>query len=643
MTKKYVRTEPGERIDYRDLQDAIEVSPRDALNQTVAQVLQGTDSTSAGYVLSGFAIGTSPATTTDYVELAGSAPAGDEVRINRGVAILSFRDRGEVFGGCVLSGGPETKTLDISAYTNGAYGVYVRFEFRDSDYQNRLFWNANAATPVEYPRSIPTRRSEDWGIAIEQEIPGDEWIRIGTVTKSGGAVTAMTDERDFYFEGRVDLSYDPTNEWDAGDDRNDDRAQHGLFGLRRLIRAVQTQLAGITGDKWWDAIATAVTSPFLLRDGSNTITGDVLPDLDVTHVLGDEASERFLTFASQWAMADTAWLGRLNASIASEADDTRLQFYCGASPIIRTLLYNAVVEGVADGTTQMNVYRATAGSTIGSVTSGYTIEWVFNALWSGGTQWLQTTNTSPSAKIELSVDGFRMFYKAAGATTWGDILGGGTTGWDSTPFYVDAVSGWVEASGKLTAPDMSTGTFLATAAATMSSVAASGDITTSAGDITAAAGDITATLGDLIAPRVLPGASPATPAANALYADNMVKAWGFFKHTATGGAGSTGFDVAETNTWNIDLATSNIDATDTHIYLLAPMVGTYAVNITIAGSYPNTPGASPGFWAPVVSAQYATYFTVRWYYLLDQLANNPTLLDPRDAGLRYSISICGRQ
>lgn len=654
--KRFVRTEPGERIDQRDFQQVAELSPRDAVAQPVDKIIQGDDSTSPGYILSGFAIGTDASTgsktTTDYAELTGSAVVGTEVRVNRGVALLGFRDRGEVQFGCVLSGGADTKTIDISTFPDAPanpYGVYVRFEFRDEDFQNRIFWNALAVTPVEFPRSISTRRSEDWSMAIEITSPGPEWTKVAEVTKAGGALTVLTDSREWFFEGLLSNAHSvPDSEWGASSDRTDDRATSGLQGMRRFFRAVQKQLQEVIGEdetgataKWWSRSNSGTTAGLgsrnlsqlnddkLARDGSQTILGSIDPEDDAT--VGPDTGQSLGTLAKQFLdiyakrfQGSQGFFGNdLHGSVADSLLPRITAKFTDTGSILRTRLFRSFGQIGLGG--NFNVYRAKAssGSTVGSITASNPLDFVFNATWKDDPdfKWAQDNTAAVSLKFEFWRGGLRIFRKNVGSVTdWDD------NSWDSLVLHVEEASNTVEAGTKLTAPEMTTGSLLA------STVNVSGLLT---------AGADALVTGLASAARFLGGASPTTPIANSLYRDNTPKAWAFIKHTGAAGVGAVAFDAVETTNWNIDIASSEVEGAAgpdlTRFDFETPMsAATYSVNITLAGGLPG--GGET--WVPSVFLQTTASFFVQWYSVHIPMG---LVRDPKDATLRYSIQVTGRQ
>lgn len=283
--KRFLRTERGERIDQPDFQHAVEVSQRDAVAQIVDKFLVGEDNSDAtiqprSWIIKDFA----------------TAAIGLNVTINNGVALLGFRDRGQVQFGCLEASGDTSKTINMSNFADGTYGIFIRFEFRDEDFVNRLFWNPNAAPPTEFPRNIPTRRAENWSVAIELLSPGSEWLRIADAAKAAGVIT-LTDQRDFFFEGKSSNNFLAVDsEWGGGSDRSITRSNNGVFGLYRATRGLQRQVQDIIGGAfpfhgWWSTVGTGgsrslvqLVNEKLARDGNQSMEGDLLSDTNARSI-----------------------------------------------------------------------------------------------------------------------------------------------------------------------------------------------------------------------------------------------------------------------------------------------------------------------------------------------------------------------
>lgn len=398
--RKYLRTERGERIDQPDLQHGVEASAREQQDDLIDALLIGRDNDDAqatprSFIVKGFAM---------------DSPSGKIVRVTKGdgVAVLPYREKGEVRYGFLAVGGDSAKSYSIASYPSGVvYGIYIRAELRDADFQNRPFWNA-VGTPGEYARSIATRRAEGWQLAVEQVSPGLDWYKIGEVDYD---TMAFTDLRDFMFEGKDANDFAVVDaEWGGEDDRDDTRATAGVFGLRRAIRALQRQVQDIIGGgtKWWVSpqagnasgsgarSLTQLNSEKLARNGAQTMQGHIIPDGDDTRDLGSlSASWRKLYTKAIRLAEDTteAVLGVVRA------DNTKLA---------------AIISDLTGSTQTAHLYIGPALD--GGNTS---IGFVVNATWqSGSNDW---TNWSPHTSYfaYLSTNGLRVYAHDAGvSSTW---------------------------------------------------------------------------------------------------------------------------------------------------------------------------------------------------------------------------------
>jgi hypothetical protein len=302
LPKNFLRTEEGERVERKDFEHAIFTTPRSILESVINDLLVGTATPGTtiprNYIVTGFqavADGTP----------SGSAPTityttSGILTVSRGVAVVGTRIDGQVEFGLTLANGDLTRNQDISGLANGTYGIYIRLEFRDDSFQNRIFWNPLSPTPTETAANIATRRAENWAMAVEAVSPGSEWILIAEVVKTGTTL-AITDRREMFWDvsthdGSANLIVDA--DWGGGTDRNDDRRLYGVRGLFQTLVAVRRQLQDIIGTTWYDAppgsltsiLATIAALPntFLARDGSNTMnSGASLNWADTTGAIGN--------------------------------------------------------------------------------------------------------------------------------------------------------------------------------------------------------------------------------------------------------------------------------------------------------------------------------------------------------------------
>jgi hypothetical protein len=305
-SKKFVRTERGERIDQPDMERISHRGPREGLNQVIDGFATGGDPSgktqSRLYVLSGFAV---------------TNPSGQQIRCGGGAAILGSRDTGALRIGELQTEGDSEKTIDITSLSNGSYGVFVRLDLQPDVPANRLAWDAEAAPPTETVRNMLTRYVETWSIAIELVSPGAEWLRAATVVKSAGPIITITDTRDFFFEGVTPYAVTDV-EWGDTNDRNADRATYGLFGVRRFVRAVLKQIQLIIGgaSTWWQnpqagtasgagaRSLTQLNTEKLARNGAQTMQGDIIPDGNKTRDLGSAGARWQDVFAGNLNLDD---------------------------------------------------------------------------------------------------------------------------------------------------------------------------------------------------------------------------------------------------------------------------------------------------------------------------------------------------
>jgi hypothetical protein len=305
-TKTLLNTEIGERVEHGDFEH-LSTEIRQFV-QSVAEGLlvgtEGTDTAPKNFILHGFE------STDGYGLLPGTV-----ITIHSGTALLGVREKGVAELGLLLTGGTVSRSRDIAGYPNGIYYVYVRGEFRNSVFSNRLFFNPSAPTPVETPRNITVRRAEDWVMTVGPTSPGPEWVLVAAAQKTGAAVT-LFDYRDFFFEGNDIgvINYEvPDAEWGGGNDRNNDRSLHGVKSLRRFVRAVQRQIADIIGETsptgWWRSIDKSLKQLVAL-DGSRKMLGDFSPNTSNLYDLGGSLL--------RWKKL---WLTDLNSSGVAVFDD----------------------------------------------------------------------------------------------------------------------------------------------------------------------------------------------------------------------------------------------------------------------------------------------------------------------------------
>lgn len=253
--KSTLRTEVGERVEQSDFQYASQDSQRHLIESVMQDFVAG-DSASGGgqpsnFVIDGFS----------------TTAVGTVVTVAGGKMIVGMRENGVAEFGMLLSSGATSRNRDLNGLADATYGIYVRAEFHDDRFINRLFWNALAASPTETPKSIPTRRAEDWNIVVELVSPGPEWQLVATAAKAG-AVLMIVDKRVFLFDTNDGTVADSV--WGGGNDRNANRGSFGVKSLYRCLKAIQKQLIGIIGGTTW--MASAVTGSSAGSNGPRSLT-----------------------------------------------------------------------------------------------------------------------------------------------------------------------------------------------------------------------------------------------------------------------------------------------------------------------------------------------------------------------------------
>lgn len=247
MTATLLRAQSNERVDLDDFTYLADTGLQELGRQVPGNFLTNPSGQRA-WIVSGFA---------------PSNPAGAQLQVDRGVAILSQRENSVVEHGVLTTEGDANKNIDMSAFADATYGVYVRFELVEGDSASRIFWNA-AGLGSETTQTIPTRRLANWSLRIETSSPGGEWFQIASVVKTGGSIT-ITDTRSFYFEGDVANSY--ASAWGTGNDRDDDRATYGVTSLQDFNAAMRFTLTEMKGSAWWRQSISGNTLPDILQFG----------------------------------------------------------------------------------------------------------------------------------------------------------------------------------------------------------------------------------------------------------------------------------------------------------------------------------------------------------------------------------------
>lgn len=281
MTKRYTNYSPGQRIEATDAIDVAVDTPVEAIQAIARDLVMGKDDPVQNAVLSGF-------TCT-------SSGAGN-LTVTNGSAIVGFRREGRTEFGMVLSGGASAKATDLGSLADGTYGVYVRFTFVEGAFGNRFFWNPLAVTPVETPQNVGTRLVEDWSFTVDITPPGPEWLYIASVPVSSGVVGSITDTRTMLLDTITGAITD--SEWGAAADRTSPVAS-----IRRAILGLMRQMQDIAGQADWRT--TIPTGGALMRNGSRSITGNLLPDSAGIRDLGSSALPMDTLFAQNIVGVDS--------------------------------------------------------------------------------------------------------------------------------------------------------------------------------------------------------------------------------------------------------------------------------------------------------------------------------------------------
>jgi hypothetical protein len=290
-----IRVLDNQRIDREDVEFLGDIQVQ-AQNRQLPENFLTNPAGSQLWIIGGFDI-TTPTTT--------------QCRVTRGTAILNSRENGQIVRGHFAHEGDAQKTIDVSAYANGTYRVFIRFELIDSTYRNRIFWNQTALS--EFVQNVPVRRAANWGMRIELASPSAEWFQIATVGISGGVITFVNKQRQFFFEGSEHNGFqnsisdaagnnDPTGvawrTWGSGaNDRNIDRATYGIKDLQTFLAAVRVQISEIMGGgtQWFAQVPEALNNK-VSRLGDSLMNGNYVPSFADTHSLGSATNLWLNTF-----------------------------------------------------------------------------------------------------------------------------------------------------------------------------------------------------------------------------------------------------------------------------------------------------------------------------------------------------------
>jgi hypothetical protein len=266
----------NQRLDLSDLQYLSQAQPIGLMADSVGSFTTRASTTAAMYVLHGF--GTTPGAGTNSTN-----PASNQLTVAPGAGILAWRNGGNapLFGVTTALDGSDQQAqgIDLTNSPSGPYTVFLRLNYTPSSGTDRTFWSA-ASPGYEYARVEPTRLHATWEIQAlaTGSNPGSEWLPIASLswtspsTQGGsGTLSAFTDIRPLYFEGRSNTSTPFSSPWGGGTDRSAQRGTSGVGDLHTFVDAMRTCLEDIKGpglSRWYDASIGGMNMGF----GPNTPT-----------------------------------------------------------------------------------------------------------------------------------------------------------------------------------------------------------------------------------------------------------------------------------------------------------------------------------------------------------------------------------
>lgn len=346
------RFQNEQRVDQNDMEFVADDTPQALMRQVPAQFLTNPNGSQL-WIIDGFGI---------------TNPALKQCRVTLGRALLGMREDGQVQYGMLAHEGDATRTLDLAGYANGTYTVWLRFQFNDGDFGNRIFWNAT--TLAEYAQSIATRRTAAWSFRVDLTSagsPGAEWFALGEVVVSGAATLTVTNERQFYFEGDEGDLYSARKSdgavWGGGNDRAADRATYGVKDLQTFTAAMRVQLEyifGVGSQRWYETPPKGLVDKLSLSGG--TLTGPVETNGSTFSPAVTGTGSLGLTL-QRWA---AAFINALTIATSLTFD--------AASRVIGNILPNGAAQklGSTGANEQWNLHAAIATIYSGIATDGTT-------------------------------------------------------------------------------------------------------------------------------------------------------------------------------------------------------------------------------------------------------------------------------
>ena len=277
----FVRVERSERVDLEDFDHGVSVSQREVGELPLANFATNPNGTRM-WILDGF-----------EASDAGSLT----VQVIKGRGILSRREGALVKYGALAVEGDAARSVDITSFADGTYGVYVRFEYRDGQAENRVFWDDSGTS--EFTKNIPSRKLANWTLRVAAASPGLEWYKVADVVRSSGPdAIAIQTQRVFYFEGDEVSVPSFATTWGSGNDRDGDRAQYGVKDLQTFIEFTKKKLEELqtgtnpaipTGVRVWDAPVASLDDvlPLTGSGANHEMRGSIIPKTNALYDLGD--------------------------------------------------------------------------------------------------------------------------------------------------------------------------------------------------------------------------------------------------------------------------------------------------------------------------------------------------------------------
>lgn len=396
--KNTPRHEAQQRVDLEDYTYAVADAPVAFATTAPANFYTDRNATQRQWVIDGFTL--SGLTTSN-------------ITVTRGVGILSFRDGNSIKHGALTVEGDATRTQSlVSGFADATtYSIFIRFDFLDGEEANRIFWNAGSTS--EYAQEIATRNVANWTLFVGENSPGSEYLKIGELSLTGGLITTLTDMRPLYFEGVVSDTY--ARQWGSGNDRDNDRQQHGVKDLRTALDALYKKVEELqsgtnpsaTNKRWWEAPTNSLDDmlPLSGATGVNDMRGDIHVSADATHSLGEVATRWLNTYSIN--VEASAY----NAQSTAATIGTSGTYFDGIftkNVSVREAVTNLGVDKVGDSTN-----ARTIGSLVGNFRSvGATRE---------TTLWEKLSNSGNNLEMHTYMDDLGSFIRGINAESSGDL------------------------------------------------------------------------------------------------------------------------------------------------------------------------------------------------------------------------------